>query len=315
LLLALYPATSAATYPGANGLVAYDGTAASSYEIFTVSPQGRDTTQLTNNLADDSGTSWSANGRKIAFARRDVQAGWDIWTMWADGTHQRQVTQTPGDEWAPYFGPGGHRIVMATDHAISTVRTDGTGRRQLRRGFLSQPEYSPNGKRVVFSGLPNSKNESGIWTIRRDGSHLRRVTRSPQDEDGYDASPDWRPDGRRIVYARCTSSSEWGCGDGGIYSVRPDGSGNHLILSASSVPPPVYSPSGRRIALHHLVVDYPDYREVRSLCADIFSNSASGSDPSDWDHRRLLTHNCEQLEENEVGEFAVNPSWQPIPQP
>jgi Tol biopolymer transport system component len=209
LMLALYPASSWATYPGANGRIAYSESEGlrDDSEIITNAPTGGDPVHLTNNSIDDQEPSWSATGRRIAFTRWDGQ-DWEIWTMRAGGTGQRQVTDDRGHEGAPYFSPGGGRIVMATYQAISTVRTDGTDLRQLVSGLVSEPEYSPGGKRIVFAGLPDGFHKSGIWTVRRDGSHLRRVTRSPQEEDGFDSGPDWRPDGRRILYARCIASSE-----------------------------------------------------------------------------------------------------------
>jgi hypothetical protein len=150
--------------------------------------------------------------------------------MRADGAHQRQVTEVSAKEPGPYFSPGGDRIVMKTGHGISTVRTDGSGLQGLVSGALNGPEYSPNGKRIAFWGVPDGKQVSGIWRVRRDGSHLRRLTRSPVEVDwGNDMNPDWRPDGRRIVYAQCREETERGCGDGGIYSIRPGVGGSGRI--------------------------------------------------------------------------------------
>jgi Tol biopolymer transport system component len=325
LLLALPPAASWASYPGANGLIAYQGVGSrgSDSEIFTIPPDGGYATQLTDNLVGDSQPSWSANGRRITFVRSEADTA-GVWMMKADGQDQHLVAPIPPDVRGyaqPSFSPGGGRIVMARRHRISTVRTDGSDLRQLVSGAVGQPKYSPNGKRIAFSGLPDGKQRSGIWTVRRDGSHLRRLTPPPEDIDDSDTSPDWRPDGRRIVYAQCRDESEHGgCGDGGIYSIRPDGSERRRVyywVPQGGSAPPVYSPSGHRLALHHVVPDY--YWDINpDACADIFTISAKPA--SDWSdylhrHRQPVTHNCEDLQNGGQGGWAFNPSWQPIPPP
>lgn len=82
-----------------------------------------------------------------------------------------------------------------------TCRRTGLFRIQLdgsRRRFLAQdasdPEWSPDGRQIAYTG------RGGIWVCRADGSGRRRVTREPR--RGLDDSPSWSPDGRRIVFHR-----------------------------------------------------------------------------------------------------------------
>jgi Tol biopolymer transport system component len=320
LLFALCPAIASAAYPGANGLIAYQGAEGSDpdSEIFTISPYGGDATQLTDNLVQDTQPSWSANGRRIIFVRWGGPDGAGVWIMRADGHGKHLVA--PISAATPYFSPGGGRIVMSTD-GISTVRIDGSGLRQLVRGAVYGPKYSPNGKRIVFWGQPDGRQVSGIWTVRRDGSRLRRVTRYTVPEDGFNLNPDWRPDGRRIVYAQCGAASERGCGEGGIYSIRPDGSHRRRVHywtpCDGGCTPPVYSPSGRRLALHHIRPG-DDWPPGPPPCSDIFTISARiAKTRYDYTHRHRqpVTRNCEDLDNGGQGGHASNPSWQPIPPP
>jgi Tol biopolymer transport system component len=73
LVIALAPTSSWATYPGANGRIAYN-----EGELFTISPGGGDPDQLTRNAVTEDAPSWSPDGRKIAFSRwsREGQ-NWD----------------------------------------------------------------------------------------------------------------------------------------------------------------------------------------------------------------------------------------------
>jgi Tol biopolymer transport system component len=312
LLLALFPATSSGAYPGANGLIAYEGPGG---EIFTISPAGGDPTQLTvnNDQVRDRDPSWSADGRKITFVRGEGQPGGSgVWVMRADGGRQHEVIETRRSDAWPYFSPGGGRIVFVDGNALSTVRTDGTHLRRLvtgtpgDRGNILDPEYSPNGKRIVFAGVPKGRSYPySIWTIHRDGSHLRRLTRPHG--DATDEAPDWRPDGRRIAYLHCTyEDARYGClgSDQYIYSIRPNGSGKHRVQYASS--PPAYSPAGDRIALFFWITDWPhSFPDTIVLCSDIYTIRAGGGD------RRAVTHNCD----GDPSGFAAWPSWQPIPAP
>lgn len=307
ILLAILPATSWATYPGDNGLIAYEGPGG---EIFTISPAGGDPTQLTmhDDQVRDRDPSWSADGRKITFVRGEgpTLGRSGVWAMSADGGRQHEVIETRRSYAWPYFSPGGGRIVFVDGHALSTVRTDGTRLRRLVAGSISDPEYSPNGKRIVFAGVPRGRSYPySIWTIHRDGSHLRRLTRP--DGDATDRAPDWRPDGRRIVYLHCTyEDARYGClgSDQYIYSIRPDGSGKHRVQYAFS--PPAYSPAGNRIALFFRITDWPgSYPDTIILCSDIYTIGAAGGD------RQAVTNNCD----GEPSGFAAWPSWQPIPTP
>jgi Tol biopolymer transport system component len=59
----------------------------------------------------------------------------------------------------------------------------------------STPDWSPDGKRLVF-GRENPLSElSAVWVVATDGSPARRLTRSR-----HAWVPVWSPDGRRIAY-------------------------------------------------------------------------------------------------------------------
>jgi TolB protein len=73
------------------------------------------------------------------------------------------------------------------------IQLDGSERRLLAPD-ASDPEWSPDGRRLAFAG------RGGIWVARADGSGRRRVTRVPG--RGLDDEPSWAPDGRRIVFHR-----------------------------------------------------------------------------------------------------------------
>ena len=309
LFLLLVPVTSAwAAYPGRNGLIAYSGSEHSTHtgtEIFAIPPSGGTPIQLTHNGDSDYSPAWSADGRRIVFVR-GVGSREAIWTMRANGRHQHKIIGVPSSRVSePSFSPSGGRIVFVLGRSIATVGIRGNGLRQLvfgrpRRGSVRSPEYSPNGKRIAFSGVPQGHvRRTSIWTMDRDGSHRRRVTR-PRQELGLDVGPDWRADGRRILFLHLDCEDR-GC-DSGIYSVRPNGSRQRLITRSTSYPG-VYSPTGHRIALY--TVGYDNIFQ-NAKCADIFTVAAPRQPGS-----HSVTHYCDGQPTRFTG-LAMDPSWQPI---
>jgi Tol biopolymer transport system component len=84
-------------------------------------------------------------------------------------------------------------------NGIYTIRTsDGQGLTQVTSnpfGGDVPGDYSPNGKRLVFSRY-NQNGNLGVFVVHSDGTHLRRIT--PADGDGGD----WSPQGNEIVFTR-----------------------------------------------------------------------------------------------------------------
>jgi Tol biopolymer transport system component len=318
MLALLAPAVAVAAFPGSNGRIAYawHPEFESATEIFTILPDGSGRQQLTHNSLDDTDPSWSADGSRLAFSRPlGDQSGIltnQILTMNADGSEQTQVTHGRADHTSPAFSPSGGRIVYmrrvlptaGVNHrrfSIWTIRTDGTRPRLLvnahRHRFVLSPQYSPNGRRIVFTGKPEDKNRTGIWTVRRDGSRLRRLT-DPDKANAADSLPDYSPDGRHIVFVRCELDSIHSCGDD-LHQMRADGSGERPIPDTVDFCCPAHAPAGDRIAVAIWSGSYLD-----SLCSDIFTIAPTGSD------RQQVTHDCTLSGE---GGSAGQPSWQPLP--
>jgi TolB protein len=314
----LAPAAAVAAFPGDNGRIAYALRSENEpdTEIFTILPDGSQRQQLTHNSTEDTEPSWSADGRRFVFSRPlGDQSGTltsQILMMNADGSDETQVTHGPADHTSPSFSPNGRRIVYArrvlptagVKHrrfSIWTIRADGTRPRPLvnahRHRFVVSPQYSPNGRRIVFTGRPDDKNTTGIWTVRPDGTHLRRLT-DPAKANVSDSVPDYSPDGRHIVFVRCDLDSIHSCGDD-LHQMRADGSGERPIPGTADFCCPAYAPSGDRIAV---AIGSGSY--LGAQCGDIFTISATGSD------RQQVTHGCALSGE---GGYAYLSSWQPLP--
>jgi Tol biopolymer transport system component len=297
----LLPSAASAAFPGANGRIAYGG-------IVSVLPDGSDLQQLPTGASP----SWSADGQRLVFMRTIHRASMtatreaiprrrvEVFTMSGDGSDQTRVTHTGGV--SPSFSPSGHRIAYMDNIrprvGIYTIRSDGSDRRSLVRGaFVGEPAYSPDGERIAFSGRPKGKHLRAIWTIHRDGSHLRRLTHPGVDD--YEGEPDWSPDGSHIVFYRC-SQSQYSC-SGQIYVIRSNGSYEHTVSPLLwDLADPAYSSAGNRIVF----VNYPNLATNES-CSALATMTPSGT------QFRQITDTCEDF--GTSANQASQPSWQPLP--
>ena len=79
----------------------------------------------------------------------------------------------------------------------------------FRLEFASDPQISPDGKRIVyvrnFMDIKKDRRRSNLWIINVDGSDHRALTNG----DGNDRSPRWSHDSGRLLYL--TGESELMC--------------------------------------------------------------------------------------------------------
>ena len=131
----------------------------------------------------------------------------------------------------------------ATTCQIYTVNPNGTALRQVTHGAAAKfhPDWSPDGRRIVFE--QDSGSGSVIWIARADGSHARQLTHPMP--GFFDSWPHFTPDGRRVLFTNFTADT-----DGGISSIRPDGTDLRVITpnSGESYNDAVLSPNGHSLA-------------------------------------------------------------------
>jgi Tol biopolymer transport system component len=87
--------------------------------------------------------------------------------------------------------------------------------------------------------LRDDGTSTGVFTIKPDGSGLRRLTPSGSDVASYE----WAPDGSRIAYLDS---------QGALWLVRPDGTGREVLAASSPLRSPWFlswSPDGKAIAV------------------------------------------------------------------
>lgn len=187
-------------------------------DIYVMDRDGGNVVNLTETSeADEASPEWSPNGRWIVFtsdrAHHD-RSLFDIYKMRPNGNRVQRLTRNRVQDWTPTWSPNSRRIAFVritnVEH-IFVMRADGSRVRNVTgEDDGANPDWSPNGKRIAYQSLNSDGGEVDVYTIRPDGSRMRRLTRG----GGNEQNPSWSPSGRRIAFAK-----SWQ-----LYKMRSDGS-------------------------------------------------------------------------------------------
>jgi len=184
-------------------------------ELYIADIDGGNIQRLTNNTNYEAEVSVSHSGNQLVFGRQ-VNGKMDLWIMNADGTGERQLTNTPDwQEGAPFFMPGDDRImfrawraseygkIRPTPMTVFTIKTDGTDwRRYTYDGDMNwAPFPAPDGRHYVFVRVTDKeKNDWDVYLGDLGGTPPKRLTF----HEGFDGLPSMSPDGKKVAFARST---------------------------------------------------------------------------------------------------------------
>lgn len=201
---------------------------------------------------------FSPDGRMIAFARmrRRTQPNrfgavsyLSVSTWLADLSTGRTRQLTPWrdelENVPSSFSPDGSVLALSRHVGLNRyeavgLRLDGSGSTVIARNGLD-PVYSPDGSKIALARghwhVFHRRHKhvtvgvlTDLFTVRPDGSDLRRLTVSPHTAE---LSPSWDPSGNRLVYTRVNVLSPrgfLGLGDA-VMEMNADGSCQTRVMS------------------------------------------------------------------------------------
>jgi Tol biopolymer transport system component len=216
--LALAPAASA-TYPGRNGLIAFQADLGDNGpQIFTIRSNGHQLTQITHVDGFAAVPDWSPDGRQIVFTLNECA----IDMMDADGGNLHEIASDPDPDLClgdASFTPDGTRLVYARDFALEagqiwSMKIDGSDQRFITDAGDADPNVSPDGQKISFKGPP----DGALFVANMDGSDVVQV--SPSISVSY--KHDWSPDGQHLVVSDNSEPAPDEAAN--VVTVRPDGS-------------------------------------------------------------------------------------------
>lgn len=164
---------------------------------------------------------WSSDGKKLTFqSKRDGRGCDQIYTMNADGTGTKMISNGEGRTTCSYFFNKNKNILYGSTHLgakecppnpdfskgyvwaiyptydIFSATADGKNIKQLTNspGYDAEATVSTDGKKVIFTSMRDG--DLDLYVMDTKGKNVKRLTT----ELGYDGGAFFSPDGKQIVY-------------------------------------------------------------------------------------------------------------------
>ncbi len=132
----------------------------------------------------DRGPTWSADGKRIAYATR-IASGPAVFAVDLDGA-DRTLVATPGN-W-PAWSPDGRTIAYLAPCGVRLATPQGTPLSGCI-GVHGAPVWSPDGRQIAMAIRGR-----GIYTMNADGTDLRLFTHvTPETNSAWPLNPSLRP--------------------------------------------------------------------------------------------------------------------------
>lgn len=177
------------------------------WDIYSLTLDGFELHQLTNDPAEDTDPAYSPDGSKIAFASRR-ENNWDVYTLDLFSGEQTRLTSSPHYDGAPTWRPDGEVIAYESYHAgdldIWQVNVTGadpainlTAEAVTPEGLPAgdfAPAWSPDGQAIAFTSWRSGNKDLFLLDVTTRAT--TRLTNSSAAEEW----PAWHPSGDKLAF-------------------------------------------------------------------------------------------------------------------
>lgn len=190
--------------PDGNTIV-YARRSGDDWDIFAQRVGGYNAQNLTERSSgDDTQPAFSPDGAYIAF--RSERDGGGVFVMGASGESVRRLSDR-GPAFHPAWSPDSQEVIYTEErikdprdrsvlpHRLWTVNIKTLEKRQITTKDVAQPQWSPNGHRLVY-WASDERSQRDIWTMSPRGDSALQVT----SDAATDWNPIWSPDGKYLYF-------------------------------------------------------------------------------------------------------------------
>ena len=232
-------------------------------EIYIADYDGENQRRVTTQRSLNINSTWSPDGRSIAYTSYRRGAPAIFVSNIYQGTLEEPTKGASGQAFLPAWSPDGTRIAFTStrdgNSEIYVVNRDGSNVRRLTNSTAidSTPTWSPSGTQVAFTsdrtGTPQ------IYIVGSDGLGLRQLT-----HESYADRPTWSP----APYNEIAYTARTGPGNDIKVIELSSGQTRQLTFGEGTNESPSFSANGRHIA----------FMSTRSGKSQIFTISKDGKD-------------------------------------
>jgi len=184
--------------------IAYVRRAGEDSDIWLMRSDGSDKRVVVDSEIDEFQPSFYPGGRSLVFATYDGERSWTVFSVLKNGDG---LTRQAANATYPVISPDGRWLAYSQDGAGGGIRlrsVNGGRVRTLTTGSAQELDFSPNGRRLVFTGQRRCRSGErqlhfALLSVGLSGGHPRFLRRSCKQEF---ISPAWSPDGGKIVFTR-----------------------------------------------------------------------------------------------------------------
>ena len=175
-------------------------------DVYVMDDDGSNLRQLTDTSGPERFPTWSPNGRMIVYTTPPAEGEKaTLFMMNPDGSNPRRVSEKIPKAASPVFLPDdtGQKVTFLTadeaeeEYWLGVVNIGTGGVKKLFDGFIDFPDWSPDGRQIVYSDIDD------LFLMNTDGRNRRRLLPLPPilGNTAYKrVNAKWSPDGTYIAY-------------------------------------------------------------------------------------------------------------------